>query len=38
MDHEPEFDRPMLVYIQGEKFSLAIDAGYSSSHVKKFYE
>lgn len=37
MDHEPEFDRPMLVYIQGEKFSLAIDAGYSSSHVEKFY-
>ena len=37
MDHEPEFDRPMLVYIQGEKFSLAIDAGYSKSHVNKFY-
>lgn len=37
VDHEPEFDRPMLVYIQGEKFSLAIDAGYSSSHVNKFY-
>lgn len=37
MDHEPEFDRPMLVYIKGEKYSLAIDAGYSASHVEKFY-
>lgn len=38
MDHEPEFDRPMLVYIKGEKYALAIDAGYSASHVKKFYD
>ena len=37
MEHEPEFDRPMLVYIRGEKYSLAIDAGYSEGHVKKFY-
>ena len=37
MDHEPEFDRPMLVYIKGAKYSLAIDAGYSESHVNKFY-
>ena len=37
MDHEPEFDRPMLVYIKGTKYSLAIDAGYSASHVEKFY-
>ncbi len=38
MDHEPECDRPMLVYIKGEKYSLAIDAGYSARHVNKFYK
>lgn len=35
--HEPEVDRPMLAYIKGDKLSLAIDAGYSSSHVQDFY-
>ena len=38
LPHEPEVDRPMLAYIKGEKFSLAIDAGYSASHVEKFYK
>lgn len=38
LEHEPEVDRPMLAYIKGDKFSLAIDAGYSASHVQDFYE
>lgn len=38
LEHEPEVDRPMLAYIKGDKFSLAIDAGYSASHVKDFYK
>lgn len=37
LEHEPEVDRPMLAYIKGDKLSLAIDAGYSSSHVQDFY-
>lgn len=37
LEHEPEADRPMLAYIKGDKLSLAIDAGYSSSHVQDFY-
>lgn len=35
--HQPETDRPMLAYIKGEKFSLAIDAGSSAGHVDEFY-
>lgn len=27
LPHEPEIDRPMLAYVKGEKYSLAIDAG-----------
>ncbi len=38
LKHEPEVDRPMLAYIKGDKFSLAIDAGYSAFHVQDFYE
>lgn len=38
LSHEPETDRPMLAYMKGDKLSLAIDAGYSASHVKDFYE
>lgn len=30
-------DRPNLGYIQGDKISLAVDAGHSSSHVEDFY-
>ncbi len=37
LPHEPERDRPMLAYVKGDKLSLAVDAGYSSSHVKDFY-
>ena len=28
----------MLAYLKGDTFSLAIDAGYSASHVRDFYE
>lgn len=27
----------MLAYVRGSRFSLAVDAGYSASHVKDFY-
>lgn len=36
LPHEPEVDRPMLAYVKGEKYSLAVDAGYSFCHVKDF--
>lgn len=35
--HQPEFDRPMLAYLAGDRFSLAVDAGYSAEHVDEFY-
>lgn len=38
LEHNPEVDRPMLAYLKGDKFSLAIDAGYSASHVQDFYK
>lgn len=38
LPHEPEVDRPMLAYIKGKKYCAAIDAGYSASHVKDFYD
>lgn len=28
----------MLAYLQGDKFSLAVDAGYSARHVDEFYQ
>ena len=34
---QEEADRPVLGYIKGDKYSLAIDAGNSSKHVEKFY-
>ena len=34
---EPELDRPLLGYIRGDKFSVAIDAGSSGPHVASFY-
>lgn len=37
LEYVLEVDRPMLAYIKGDKLSLAIDAGYSSSHVRDFY-
>ena len=38
LEHNPKVDRPMLAYLKGDKFSLAIDAGYSASHVQDFYK
>jgi len=35
---EERTDRPVLGYIKGDKYSLAVDAGNSSNHVDKFYE
>lgn len=35
--HQTETDRPMLAYIKGDKFALAIDAGNSANHVDEFY-
>lgn len=35
--HQPQTDRPMLAYINGEKVALAIDAGNSADHVDEFY-
>jgi len=37
LPHEEAMDRPILAYLKGDKFALAIDAGYSKNHVKKFY-
>lgn len=37
LEHDPEVDRPMLAYLKGDRFSLAVDAGYSASHVQDFY-
>lgn len=37
LEHDPEVDRPILAYLKGDKFSLAVDAGYSASHVQDFY-
>lgn len=35
--HQPETDRPMLAYLNGDKIALAIDAGNSADHVDEFY-
>lgn len=37
LEHDAQVDRPMLAYLQGDRYSLAIDAGYSASHVQDFY-
>lgn len=36
--HQRETDRPMLVYLKGEKIMIAIDAGNSADHVDEFYK
>jgi glyoxylase-like metal-dependent hydrolase (beta-lactamase superfamily II) len=36
--HQPETDRPMLAYLNGDKIALAIDAGNSADHVDEFYK
>ena len=38
LPHETLTDRPLLAYIKGDKFSLAIDAGNSDIHVNGFYK
>ena len=35
--YEEERDRPILGYVQGDNWSLAVDAGHSDSHVEDFY-
>jgi glyoxylase-like metal-dependent hydrolase (beta-lactamase superfamily II) len=37
LTHEELNDRPVLGYIRGDKYSLAVDAGNSSKHIEKFY-
>ena len=37
LEHDPELDRPMLAYLEDDRFSLAVDAGYSASHARDFY-
>ena len=34
--YEEERDRPNLSYIKGDRWSLAVDAGHSDSHVREF--
>ena len=34
---EERTDRPVLGYVKGDKYSLAVDAGNSSDHVEEFY-
>lgn len=36
--HQPETDRPMLVYLKGGRITLAVDAGNSAAHVDEFYQ
>lgn len=36
--HQPETDRPMLVYLKGGRITLAVDAGNSVAHVDEFYQ
>lgn len=38
LPNEEETDRPVLGYINGNKYSMAVDAGNSSKHVDKFYK
>lgn len=37
LPNEDETDRPVLGYIKGDKYSLAVDAGNSNKHVELFY-
>lgn len=38
LNFDRNFDRPILAYVRGEKFSLAIDAGASEKHIQDFYD
>lgn len=35
--YEKKRDRPILGYIKGDNFSVAVDAGHSEAHTKEFY-
>ena len=35
--YEKELDRPILGYIRGDRFGVAVDAGHSEAHTKAFY-
>ena len=35
---EERRDRPVLGYVRGDNYSLAVDAGHSDAHVAEFYE
>ncbi|MDR1003284.1 MAG: MBL fold metallo-hydrolase [Oscillospiraceae bacterium] len=35
--HKTDTDRPLLAYIKGAKYTLAVDAGNSAAHVDEFY-
>ena len=37
-DPQEETDRPVLYYIKGDRYSLAVDAGNSALHVQEFYQ
>lgn len=37
LPHHAELDRPMLAYVKGDRFALAIDAGYSKDHIDLFH-
>lgn len=37
-EHQPQLDRPMLGHVRGDRFSLAVDAGFSPAHVREFDE
>ena len=37
-EYEAERDRPNLGYIRGDRWSIAVDAGHSGSHVEEFYQ
>ena len=36
--YDDEKDRPILGYIKGDRFSVAVDAGHSAEHVGEFYD
>ena len=38
LPYEEETDRPNLYYIRGDDYAVAVDAGNSEAHVRKFYE
>lgn len=35
---QPEREYPLLAHVRGDRFSLAVDAGYSARHLALFYE